>query len=70
MIRTAQLESANNGPSRSSLGLDSGKWAAMVRKALSQHVQSIERFVAQRPGVSLGVALSLGMGLGWWVKRQ
>jgi len=70
MIRMARLDSPKNGPSRSSLGLSSGEWVDMVRKGLSQSVQSIERFVAQRPGFCLGAAISVGMALGWWVKRQ
>lgn len=70
MIRTAQHESANNDFRQSSLGIEGGTWVAKIRKALSLNLQSIERFVAQRPGVSLGAAISLGMGLGWWVKRQ
>jgi len=40
----------------------------MARKGLSQSVQSIERFVAQRPAFCLGAALSVGIALGWWVK--
>ena len=70
MIRIARHESSKNGPGPSSLGLNSGEWVDMARKGLSQSVQSIERFVAQRPGFCLGAALSVGIALGWWVKRS
>ncbi len=70
MIRIARHESSKNGPSRFSLGLNRGKWVDMARTGLSQSVQSIERFVAQRPGLCLGAALSVGIALGWWVKRS
>ena len=69
MIRIARHESSKNGPGRSSIGLNSGEWADVARKGLSQSAQSIERFVAQRPGFCLGAALSVGIALGWWVKR-
>ena len=70
MIRIARLESATDGPGRSSIGLNSGEWADVARKGLSQSARSIERFVAQRPGFCLGAALSAGITLGWWVKRR
>ena len=69
MIRIARHESSKNGHRPSSLGLNSGEWGNAARKGLSQSVQSIERFVARRPGFCLGTALSFGIALGWWVKR-
>jgi hypothetical protein len=69
MIRLARPELSKDAPGRSSLGLDSAEWANAARKGLSQSVQSIERFVARRPGFCLGAALSVGIALGWWVKR-
>ena len=69
MIRIASHEPSKNEPSQSSLELNSGEWVDMARKGLSQSVQSIERFVAQQPGFCLGAALSVGVALGWWVKR-
>ena len=69
MIRIARLDSSTIGPVRSSNGLNIGEWADVARKGLSQSAQSIERFVAQRPGFCLGAALSVGIAIGWWVKR-
>ena len=69
MIRIACLESTTNRSGRSSIELKRGEWADVARKQLSQSVQLIERFVAQRPGFCMGAALSVGIALGWWVKR-
>jgi ElaB/YqjD/DUF883 family membrane-anchored ribosome-binding protein len=70
MIQIARPESLNDGAGRSSLGLENGESADMARKGASQIVRAIERFVAQRPGFCIGAALSVGIALGWWVKRQ
>lgn len=69
MIRITCPESSKDASGQSSLGLGSGEWGDMARKGLSRSVQSIERFVAQRPGLCLGAAISVGIALGWWVKR-
>jgi hypothetical protein len=70
MIRIARPESSKDAPGRSSLGLNSDDWVDMARNGLSQSVQSVERFVARRPGLCLGAALFIGVALGWWVKRS
>ena len=70
MIRIALHESSKNDAGRHSLGLNNGEWVGMGRTGQSQSVQSIERFVGQRPGLCLGAALSVGIALGWWVKRS
>jgi hypothetical protein len=70
MIRIALHKSSKNGAGRPSLALNSGERVEMGRTGLPQSVQSIERFVAQRPGFCLGAALSVGIALGWWVKRS
>ena len=69
MIRIASHEPSKSEPSQSSLELNSGEWVDMARNGLSQSVQSIEQFVARRPGFCLGAVLSAGIALGWWVKR-
>jgi len=69
MIQIARPESSNDGPGRSSLGLENGEHVGMARKGPSPIVRAIERFVARRPGFCLGAALSAGIALGWWVKR-
>ena len=69
MIRIARVEAATNGSGRSLRGVNNNEWAGVARKGLSQSALSIERFVAQRPGFCLAAALSLGIAIGWWVKR-
>ena len=69
MIQIARHESSKNGSGRSSLGLNGGEWVDMAQKGLSHSVQSIEQFVARQPGFCLGAALSVGIALGWCVKR-
>jgi hypothetical protein len=70
MIRNAHHESAKNGSGRSSIGSNSAEYVDKAQKGPSQNVRFIERFVAKRPGFCLGVALSVGIALGWWVKRS
>ena len=69
MIQITHLESSNNGTGRAALGLDRGELLGMARKEPSRIVRAVKRFVAQRPGFCLGAALSVGIALGWWVKR-
>jgi hypothetical protein len=70
MIRIARHESSKNGSSRSPLGPNSAECVGNAQEEPSQRVQFMGRFVAKRPGVCLGVALSVGIALGWWVKRS
>lgn len=70
MIQMAPPERSNQGPGRSSLGLEYGAAIGMACQGASQTVRAIERFVARRPGLCLGAALAFGIALGWWVKRQ
>jgi ElaB/YqjD/DUF883 family membrane-anchored ribosome-binding protein len=70
MIQIPRPELSNNGPGRSSLGLEHDEAVGMARQGASQMVRAIEQFVARRPVISLGVALSFGIALGWWVKRR
>jgi hypothetical protein len=69
MIRISRIEPLIKGPDRSSIGQSRGQWTDVVRKGLSQSVQSIERLVIRWPSFCLGAALSAGIALGWWVKR-
>ena len=70
MIQIPRPELSNNGPGRSWFGLENGEVVGMARKGASQIVREIERFVARRPAICLGAALSVGIALGWWVKRR
>lgn len=70
MIQIARHESSKNGSGRSSIGPNRAECVDKVQEEPSQSVQFIERFVAQRPGACLGAALSVGIALGWCVKRS
>ena len=70
MIQIPRPELLNNGPGRIRFGLENGDSVGMARKGPAQIVREIERFVARWPGFCLGAALSVGLALGWWVKRQ
>jgi hypothetical protein len=70
LIQILRPESSNGGAGRSSLGLEKGERGGMARKGPIQIVRSLERFVARRPGFCLAAALSVGIALGWWMKRQ
>ena len=70
MIQIPRPELSNNGPGRIRFGLENGEIVGMARTGASQLVRTIERFVARRPAICLGAALSVGIALGWWVKRR
>lgn len=53
----------------SSLKLNRGMWGGTGRKVLSKSARAIEEFAVQKPGYFLAAALSLGIAIGWGVKR-
>ena len=69
MISIACPASSKDDVGESSLKLNRGVWGDAGRKVLSKSARAIERFVVQKPGYCLGTALSVGIALGWWVKR-
>ena len=50
--------------------VENGKWDDLVRKGLSEGMQSIEKFVDRSPGLGLTIALCIGIAFGWWIKRS
>jgi hypothetical protein len=69
MIRIACPASSKDDVGESSLKFNHGVWGDAGRKVLSKSALAIERFAVQEPGYCLGAALSIGIALGWWVKR-
>lgn len=69
MISIACPASSKNYVGESSLKLNRGAWGDAGRKVISKSARAIERFAAQEPGYCLAAALSIGIALGWWVKR-
>lgn len=70
MIQNAHPESANDDPGRPSLRLEREACLGRARPGAAQMLRAFEHLVAQQPGICLGAALSLGIALGWWVKRS
>ena len=70
MIHIKRPEASNNGIRSSSPGIGNVELVGMAQKGPSRMVRAIERFVARRPGFCLAAAISIGVALGWWVKRR
>jgi hypothetical protein len=70
MIQVARSQAADNGADRSTLEPESAPSIDISRGEQPQLVQVLERFVARRPRLCLAAAMSLGIALGWWVKRS
>ena len=70
MIQIPRPEVSNNGPGRIRFGLENGEAVDMARQKASRIIREIEQFVARQPAICLGAALSVGIALGWLVKRQ
>jgi ElaB/YqjD/DUF883 family membrane-anchored ribosome-binding protein len=43
---------------------------AVVREQLSEQTEAIKKFVVDHPARALGLALAMGVMLGWWIKRR
>ena len=69
MISIACPASSKDGISESLPELNHGVWGDAGRKVVSKSALAIERFAVQEPGYCLGAALSIGIALGWLVKR-
>jgi hypothetical protein len=69
MISSACPTPSQDDVGETSLQLSRGTWGNAGREILFQSAQAIERWACQEPGYCLGAALSIGIALGWWVKR-
>ncbi len=69
MISIAGPAPSKDDVGESSLKRNRGRWGDAGRKVLSKSARAIERLAGQKPGYCLAAALSLGIALGWWVKR-
>lgn len=70
MISIACPAPSKDDVGESPLKLNRGMWGDAGRKVLSKSARAIERLAVQKPGYCLGAALSVGIALGWWVKRR
>jgi ElaB/YqjD/DUF883 family membrane-anchored ribosome-binding protein len=44
--------------------------SATVRERLDQGCQSLRAFTTEKPAQALGMALGMGVLVGWWLKRR
>ncbi len=70
MIKSTHPESTNEWGGPAPLRSEFGNFGELARKDPAAMVRAFERFVADQPGLCLGVAVTTGIFLGWWVKRQ
>ena len=70
MIQIARPKSSNGDTGGSAAGLERSAHVDLAHRGPFPLVRRLERLVAQRPGLWLGAAVSLGIALGWWVKRR
>ena len=70
MIKTAHPESTNDRVDPAPLRFEFRNFGELVRKAPVAMVRAFERLVAGQPEICLGAAVTAGIFLGWWVKRQ
>ena len=51
-----------------------GNWARPAEEAAREQIKhwidALRRWVVENPGVSLGIAVGIGVYLGWWIKRR
>lgn len=44
--------------------------ASKLTEQSKQVVQIVQQTIREHPGISLGIAASIGIALGWWMKRR
>jgi len=67
--RIQGLESAL-GPQADELKERALEYAASAREVLSEGTDKVKTFVVNEPARALGIALGLGVLLGWLIKRR
>ncbi len=67
--RIQGLESAL-GPQADELKEKALEYAASAREMLSGGTDKVKNYVAKEPARALGIALGLGVLLGWLIKRR
>ena len=67
--RIQGLESAL-GPQADELKEKALEYAATAREMLSEGTDNVNHYVVKEPARALGVALGLGVLLGWLIKRR
>jgi ElaB/YqjD/DUF883 family membrane-anchored ribosome-binding protein len=70
MIDRIQDLEASLGPRSEELKETALEYAAVARERLSEGGVAIREYVAKEPARALGIALGMGVLLGWLIKRR
>ena len=63
-------EEAQNGSHAAAIEAAACEMASTVEKKAQESLERVQKFVAANPAVSLAVAVSMGVCLGWLLKRR
>ena len=67
--RMREMESSF-GPSAEAAKEKALDFAASARERLTHGGQAIKNYTIEQPARALGLALGMGVLLGWWIKRR
>jgi len=70
MIDRLQSLGQQFGPQAEQIKEKALDWAATAREQLNEGNEKVRNFVIERPAQALGIALGMGVLLGWWIKRR
>jgi len=70
MIDRIQGLEASYGPQAEELREKALEYAATARERLAQGTDMLRDYVAKEPARAVGIALGLGVVLGWLIKRR
>lgn len=70
MIDRMQGLGANYGPQAEELKEKALEYAATAREQLAEGSDKLKEYVVKEPARALGIALGVGVLLGWMIKRR
>lgn len=70
MIDRMQGLESEFGPQAEQLKERALEYAATARERLAEGSESVRQYIAREPARALGIALGVGVLLGWMIKRR
>ncbi len=70
MIDRAEEMASGWGPEADELKEMALQYAAVARERLAEGTERVKEYVVQQPTRALGIALGLGVLVGWMIKRR
>ena len=70
MINRVAEEAQNGSHAAAAIEAAACEMASTVEKKAQESLERVQKFVAANPAVSLAVAVSMGVCLGWLLKRR